>query len=119
MLRTLLSVAAAQIVSGKILFPVAAFTYYVLRSILYGHCRSAWSVMRVHTQQAFEFKARESLSRVPTCITLLVLLIVGLASTAQLGAAQPAAALTPVKAGRLLGPRTGNVFAPAQCRDLR
>jgi len=69
--------------------------------------------MRVHTQQAFEFKARESLSRVPTCITLLVLLIVGLASTAQLGAAQPADALTLVKAGRLLGPRTGNVVAPA------
>jgi imidazolonepropionase-like amidohydrolase len=41
-----------------------------------------------------------------------VLLIVALASTAQL-AAQSAASVTLVKAGRLLDPRTGNVLAPA------
>jgi hypothetical protein len=43
---------------------------------------------------------------------LLVLLIVALASTTQLGA-QTAAQVTLVKAGRLLDPRTGNVLAPA------
>jgi imidazolonepropionase-like amidohydrolase len=42
----------------------------------------------------------------------LVLLIVALASTAQLSA-QPAAPVTLVKAGRLLDPRTGTVLTPA------
>lgn len=69
--------------------------------------------MTAHTLQGFQLNAKESLSRVPTCIALLLLLIVGVASTAQAAAAQPAAPLTLVKAGRLLDPRTGNVVAPA------
>jgi imidazolonepropionase-like amidohydrolase len=69
--------------------------------------------MEVPTQQGPEFNAKERLSPVRRWIALLVLLIVALASTAQLGAAQPAAPLTLVKAGRLLDPRTGNVIAPA------
>ena len=52
------------------------------------------------------------LSRSRRCTTLLVPLIVAMAWTAQL-AAQSAAPVTLVKAGRLLDPRTGNVLAPA------
>jgi imidazolonepropionase-like amidohydrolase len=69
--------------------------------------------MEVPTPRGFGFDAREPLSQVRSCITWWVLLIVALASIAQLGAAQPAAPLTLVKAGRLLDPRTGNVLAPA------
>lgn len=46
------------------------------------------------------------------CIGCLSLLVVALGWTAQVGA-QPAAAVTLVKAGRLLDPRTGQVLAPA------
>ena len=68
--------------------------------------------MQVCTQQGSEFIAEEPLSRARRRTTLLVLLIVALALTAQLGA-QSAAPVTLVKAGRLLDPRTGNVLAPA------
>jgi imidazolonepropionase-like amidohydrolase len=63
-------------------------------------------------QQRLEFIAKEPLSRLRRRTTLLVLLIVALASTAQLSA-QPAAPVTLVKAGRLLDPRTGTVLTPA------
>jgi len=68
--------------------------------------------MQVPRQQRLEFIAKEPLSRLRRRTTLLVLLIVALASTAQLSA-QPAAPVTLVKAGRLLDPRTGNVLTPA------
>jgi imidazolonepropionase-like amidohydrolase len=68
--------------------------------------------MQVRTQQGSAFIAEEPLSRVRRHTTLWVLLIMALASTAQL-AAQSAASVTLVKAGRLLDPRTGNVLAPA------
>jgi imidazolonepropionase-like amidohydrolase len=68
--------------------------------------------MQVSQQQGFEFNAKEPLSRVRRCTRLLVLLIVALTPTAQLGA-QSTAPVTLVKAGRLLDPRTGNVLAPA------
>jgi len=51
-------------------------------------------------------------TRVRQRITLLLLLVAVLTSTAQLGA-QAAGAVTLVKAGRLLDPRTGNALAPA------
>jgi imidazolonepropionase-like amidohydrolase len=51
-------------------------------------------------------------TRVQQRITSLLLLLAVLTSTAQLGA-QAAAAVTLVKAGRLLDPRTGNALAPA------
>jgi imidazolonepropionase-like amidohydrolase len=63
-------------------------------------------------QQRLEFIAKEPLGRLRRRTTLLVLLIVALASTAQLSA-QPAAPVTLVKAGRLLDPRTGTVLTPA------
>jgi imidazolonepropionase-like amidohydrolase len=63
-------------------------------------------------QQRLEFIAKEPLSRLRRRTTLLVLLILALASTAQLSA-QPAAPVTLVKAGRLLDPRTGTVLTPA------
>jgi imidazolonepropionase-like amidohydrolase len=68
--------------------------------------------MRVHLQQDFEFIAAKLRSGVRRCTTLLVVLTVALASTSLL-AAQPAAQITLVKAGRLLDPRTGNVLTPA------
>ena len=68
--------------------------------------------MQVPVRQCFAFIAQERLSRVRRRTTLLVLLIVALAPTAQLSA-QSAAPVTLVKAGRLLDPRTGNVLAPA------
>ena len=68
--------------------------------------------MQVPPQQDFEFPSEELLSRLRRHTTLLVLLIVALASTTQLDA-QSAAQITLVKAGRLLDPRTGNVLAPA------
>lgn len=52
------------------------------------------------------------MTRVRRRTAMLVLLIVALGSTAQLGA-QSAASVTLVNAGRLLDPRTGNVLAPA------
>jgi imidazolonepropionase-like amidohydrolase len=51
-------------------------------------------------------------TRVRQRSTSLLLLLAVLTSTAQLGA-QAAAAVTLVKAGRLLDPRTGNALAPA------
>jgi imidazolonepropionase-like amidohydrolase len=66
--------------------------------------------MRVPSQQRSGFIAVES--RVRRRTTVLVLLIVALASTAQVDA-QSAASVTLVKAGRLLDPRSGNVLAPA------
>jgi imidazolonepropionase-like amidohydrolase len=68
--------------------------------------------MLIPPQQGSEFIAQEPSRQVRRRSTLLVLLIVALASTAQLGA-QSAAPVTLVKAGRLLDPRTGNVLAPA------
>jgi imidazolonepropionase-like amidohydrolase len=69
--------------------------------------------MQTPPQRGFEFTAAKQLwSRVPRRATLLVLVIVALASTAQLGA-QPAAPVTVVKAARLLDPRNGNVLASA------
>jgi imidazolonepropionase-like amidohydrolase len=68
--------------------------------------------MLIPPQQGSEFIAQEPSRQVRRGSTLLVLLIVALASTAQLGA-QSAAPVTLVKAGRLLDPRTGNVLAPA------
>jgi imidazolonepropionase-like amidohydrolase len=68
--------------------------------------------MQVPQQQGFGFIAEELLSRVRRCTTLLVLLIVALTPTAQLGA-QSTAPVTLVKAGRLLDPRTGYVLTPA------
>jgi imidazolonepropionase-like amidohydrolase len=68
--------------------------------------------MQIPPQQGSRFIAEERSSRVRRRTTLWVLLIVALASTAQLGA-QSAAPVTLVKAGRLLDPRTGNVLAPA------
>ena len=63
-------------------------------------------------QHDSEFTAEDPVARVRGRTALLVLLIVALGSTTQLGA-QAAAPVTLVKAGRLLDPRTGNVLAPA------
>ena len=60
----------------------------------------------------FDFTASKPCSRVPRRSTWLAVLIVALASAANL-AAHPAAPVTVVKAGRLLDPRTGKVLAPA------
>jgi imidazolonepropionase-like amidohydrolase len=68
--------------------------------------------MQVPPRQGFESIPAKLWSRARQRVTLLVVLIVALASTTQL-VAQTAAPVTVVKAGRLLDPRTGNVIAPA------
>jgi imidazolonepropionase-like amidohydrolase len=68
--------------------------------------------MQAAPQPGCELTAAKPCSRLQRRIALLALLIVAVASTAQLGA-QPAVAVTVVKAGRLLDPRTGNVLASA------
>jgi len=68
--------------------------------------------MQVASQHHSEFTAKQPVTRVRQRSALLLLLIVALGSTAQLGA-QSTAAITLVKAGRLLDPRTGNVLTPA------
>ena len=68
--------------------------------------------MQVAPQHHSEFTAKQPVTRVRQRSALLLLLIVVLGSTAQLGA-QSTAAITLVKAGRLLDPRTGNVLTPA------
>jgi hypothetical protein len=67
--------------------------------------------MQVPPRLGFEFAAAKLWSRVPRRATLLVL-VVALAATAQPGC-QAAAAVTLVKAGRLLDPCSGQVLAPA------
>jgi imidazolonepropionase-like amidohydrolase len=62
--------------------------------------------------QGSGFFAQQPPRQVRRRFALLAMLIMALASTAQLRA-EPAAAVTLVKAGRLLDPRTGNVIAPA------
>jgi len=68
--------------------------------------------MQVPPRQGFEFAAARLWSRVPRRATLLMLLVVALAAMVQPGC-QAAAAVTLVKAGRLLDPRSGQVLAPA------
>jgi imidazolonepropionase-like amidohydrolase len=68
--------------------------------------------MLAHLPQGSEFDSQEPWKHERRCSTLLLLLIVGLATAAQLDA-QSAAPVTLVKAGRLLDPRTGDVVAPA------
>jgi imidazolonepropionase-like amidohydrolase len=68
--------------------------------------------MQFPPQQGFVFPAEGLFSRVRRRTALLVLVIAVLAPTAPVDA-QPAAAVTLIKAGRLLDPRTGNVLAPA------
>src|SRR5215467_4012764 len=68
--------------------------------------------MRVRPQRGSEFTAQELLSRIRRRATLLVLLMVALASSTQL-AAQSAASVTLVKAERLLDPRSGHVLTSA------
>jgi hypothetical protein len=68
--------------------------------------------MRIPPQN-LEFTAARLWSRARSRTTSLLLLIVALASTAQLGA-QAAAPVTLVKAGRLFDPRSGHALAPAE-----
>jgi imidazolonepropionase-like amidohydrolase len=69
------------------------------------------SAMRAPPLPALEFLSGEFLRRVPRRTAWALLLMVAVAAPAQL-TAQAAASVTLVKAGRLLDPRTGNVFAP-------
>ena len=68
--------------------------------------------MQIPPQRGFELTSPARSSRVRRCATLLALLFVALVSTIQPGA-QASAAVTLVKAGRLLDPCTGNVLAAA------
>jgi len=66
--------------------------------------------MRVPQRQPFEFNSPELVRAVRKRATVLLLLIVALAASAQLSA-QTAAPVTFLKAGRLLDPRSGHVLA--------
>lgn len=68
--------------------------------------------MQIPIRHGREFIAEEPLSRLRQCAAFFVALLVVLVWAVQLGA-QSAASASLVKAGRLLDPRTGNVFAPA------